>query len=136
MSLAREQEESENNEDGNQDEMTESEEGEKGTDKKVEECEVENSSGNRGDNRENKNVGEGVNEEQGQRGDYGRVEEMNRVEDESSSFDLLPDEFQEITIAQSLSGLSRGSFVRACTRLQNVCSRFRRIVMPHHRSLP
>ena len=39
-------------------------------------------------------------------------------------------------IAQSLSGLSRGSFVRAFTRLQNVCSRLRRIVMPHQRSLP
>ena len=37
VSLARDQEESENNEDGNQYEMTESEEGEKGTDKNVEE---------------------------------------------------------------------------------------------------
>ena len=82
--LAREQEESENNEDGNQDEMTESEEGEKGTDKKVEECGVENSSGNRGDNREDKYVGEGMNEEQGQRGDNGRVEEVNQVEDDSN----------------------------------------------------
>ena len=136
VSLAREQEESENNEHGNQDEMTESEEGEKGTDKNVEERGAENSSGNRGGNREYKDVGEGVNEEQGQRGDDGRVEEVIRVEDDSNPFDLLPDELLEIIIAQSLSGLSRGSFVRAFTRLQNVCSRFRRIVMQHQRSLP
>ena len=92
MSLAREQEESENNKDGNQDELTESEEGKKGTDTNVEECGVETCSGNSGDNREDKDVGEGVNEEQGQRGDDGKVEEVNRVEDDSSQFDLLPDE--------------------------------------------
>lgn len=124
VSLAREQEESENTE------------GEKGTDKNVEDCEAENSSGNCGDNTDNKDVGEGVNEEQGQRGDDGRVEEVIRVEDDLNPFDLLPDELLEIIIAQSLSGLSRGSFVRAFTRLQNVCSRFRRIVLQHQRSLP
>ena len=97
VSLVREQEESENNEDGNQDEMTESEEGVKGTDKKVDECGVENSSGSRGDNREDKDVGEGVNKEQGQRADDGRVEEVNQVEDDSNSFDLLPDELLEIS---------------------------------------
>ena len=97
VSLAREQEESENNEDGNQDEMTESEEGEKGTDKKVDECGVENSSGNRGDNREDKDAGEGVNKEQGQRADDDRVEEVNQVEDNSNPFDLLPDELLEIS---------------------------------------
>lgn len=43
--------------------MMESEEGEKGIDKNVEDCEVENSSGNCGDNIEDKDVGEGVNEE-------------------------------------------------------------------------
>ena len=64
MSLAREQEESENSKDGNQDEMTESEEGKKGTDTNVEKCGVETRSGNRGDNREDKDVGEGVYEEQ------------------------------------------------------------------------
>ena len=136
MSLAGQQEESENNENRNEDEMTEREEGEKGTNKRVKECGVENSSGNRGDNRQGKNVGEGVKEEQGQSGDDGRVEEMNRVDDDSNPFDLLPDELLEIIIAQSLSGLSRGSFVRAFTRLQNVCSRFRRIVLQHQRSLP
>ena len=77
-----------------------------------------------------------MNEGQGKRGDDGRVEEVNRVEDDSNPFDLLPDELLEIVIAQSLSGLSRGSFVRAFTRFQNVCSRFRRIIMPHERSLP
>ena len=136
VSLAREQEESENNEDGNQFDMTENVEGEKGTDKNVEECEAENSSGNRGDNTEDKDVGEGVNEEQGQGGDDGRVEEVIRVEDDLNPFDLLPDELLEIIIAQSLSGLSRGSFVRAFTRLQNVCSRFLRIVLQHQHSLP
>ena len=79
---------------------------------------------------------EGANEEQGQSGDDGRVEEVNRVEDDSNPFDPLPDELLEIIIAQSLSGLSKGSFVRAFTRLHNVCSRFRRIVMPYQRSLP
>ena len=55
----------------------------------------------------------------------------------SNPFDLQPDELLEIIIAQSLSGLNRGSSVRKFTRLQNVCSRFRRIVMPHQRgSLP
>ena len=63
-----------------------------------------------------------MNEEQGQRGDDGRVEEVIRVEGDLNPFDLLPDELLEIIIAQSLSGLSRGSFVRAFTRLQNVCS--------------
>ena len=116
--------------------MTESEEGEKGTDKRLEECGVENSSGNRGNNREDKDVGEGVNEDQGQRGDDGRVEELNRAEDDSNPFDHLPDELLEIIIEHSLSGLNRGSFVRAFSRLHNVCSRFRRIVMPHQRSLP
>ena len=76
-----------------------------------------------------------MNEEQG-RGDDCRVEEVIRVEDDLNPFDLLPDELLEIIIAQSLSGLSRGSFVRAFTRLQNVCSRFRRIVLQHQRSLP
>ena len=61
-----------------------------------------------------------MNEEQGQRGDDGRVEEVIRVEDDLNPFDLLPDELLEIIIAQSLSGLSRGSFVRAFTQLQNV----------------
>ncbi|MCG8699736.1 MAG: hypothetical protein MI922_16905 [Bacteroidales bacterium] len=42
MSLAREQEESENNENGNEDDMMESDEGDKGTDKRVNECGVEN----------------------------------------------------------------------------------------------
>ena len=79
---------------------------------------------------------EGANEEQGQSGDDGRVEEVNRVEDDSNPFDPLPDELLEIIIAQSLSGLSKGSFVRAFTRLHNVCSRFRRIVMPYQRPLP
>ena len=77
-----------------------------------------------------------MNEEQGQRDDDGRLEEVIRVEDDLNSFDLLPDELLEMIIAQSLSGLSRGSFVRAFTRLQNVCSRFRRIVLQHQRSLP
>lgn len=89
VSLARQQEESENNENRNEDEMTEREEGEKGTNKRVKECGVENSSGNRGDNRQGKNVGEGVKEEQGQSGDDGRVEEMNRVDDDSNPFDHL-----------------------------------------------
>ena len=66
---------------------------------------------------------EGANEEQGQSGDDGRVEEVNRVEDDSNPFDLLPDELLEIIIAQSLSGLSKGSFVGAFTRLHNACSR-------------
>ena len=39
-------------------------------------------------------------------------------------------------VIKNKSGLSRGSFVRAFTRLQNVCSRFRRIVLQHQRSLP
>lgn len=76
-----------------------------------------------------------MNEEQGQRGEDGRLEEVIWVED-LNPFDLLPDELLEMIIAQSLSGLSRGSFVRAFTRLQNVCSRFHRIVLQHQRSLP
>ena len=76
-----------------------------------------------------------MNEEQGQRGEDGRLEEVIRVED-LNPFDLLPDELLEMIIAQSLSGLSRGSFFRAFTRLQNVYPRFRRIVLQHQRSLP
>ena len=55
---------------------------------------------------------------------------MNRAEDDSNPFDLLSDELLKKIIEHSPSGLSRGSFVRAFTRLHNVCSRFRRIVMP------
>ena len=76
-----------------------------------------------------------MNEEQGQRGEDGRLEEVIRVED-LNPFDLLPDELLEMIIAQSLSGLSRGPFFRAFTRLQNVYSRFRRVVLQHQRSLP
>ena len=81
--------------------------------------------------REDKEVGESVNEDQVERGSDDRVEEVNRAEDDSNPFDLLPDELLEMITEHSLSGLSRGSFVRAFTRLHNVCSRFRRIVMPH-----
>ena len=48
-----------------------------------------------------------MNEDQGQRDDGGRAEEVNRAEDDSNPFDLL--------LEYSLSGLSRGSFVRALT---------------------
>ena len=89
-----------------------------------------------GDYREDKEVGESVNEDQGQRGGDGRAEKVNRAEGDSNQFDLLPDELLEMIIEHSLSWLSRGSFVRAFTRLHNVFSRFRRIVMPHQRSLP
>ena len=75
-----------------------------------------------------------MNKDQGQRGGDGRTEEVNRAEDDSNPFDLLPDELLKMIIEpDSPSGLSRGSFVTAFTRLHNVCSRFRRIVMPHQR---
>ena len=77
-----------------------------------------------------------MNEEQGQRGEDGRLEEVIQVEDDLNPFDLLPDELLEMIIAQSLSGLSRGPFFRAFTRLQNMYSRFRRVVLQHQRSLP
>ena len=41
------------------------------------------------------------------------------VEDDSNPFDLLLDELPEIIIAESLSGLKRGLFVRVFTRLHN-----------------
>ena len=78
-------------------------------------------------------------EDQEQRGgEYGRAEEVkkNRTEDDLNPLDLLPDELLEMIIQHSLSGLSRGSFVRAFTRLHDVCSSFRRIVMSHKRSFP
>ena len=71
-----------------------------------------------------------MNKDQGQRGGDGRTEEVNRAEDDSNPFDLLSDELLKMIIEHSPSGLSRGSFVRAFSRLHNVCSRFRRIVMP------
>lgn len=74
-----------------------------------------------------------MNKDQGQRGGDGRTEEVNRAEDDSNPFDLLLDELLKMIIEHSPSGLSRGSFVRTFTRLHNVCSRFRRIVMPHQR---
>ena len=77
-----------------------------------------------------------MNEDQGQRGGDGGAEEVNRAEDDSNPFDRLPDKLLEMIIKHSLSELSRGPFVRAFTRLHNVCSRFCRIVMPHQRSLP
>ena len=77
-----------------------------------------------------------MNEDQGQRGGDGRAEEVNRAEDDSNPFDGLPNELLEMIIEHSLSGLRKGSIVRAFARLHNVCSRFRHIVMPHQRSLP
>ena len=71
-----------------------------------------------------------MNKDQGQRGGDGRTDEVNRAEDDSNPFDLLSDELLKMIIEHSPSGLSRGSSVRAFTRLHNVCSRFRRIVMP------
>ena len=59
-----------------------------------------------------------MNEDQGQRGGDGRAEKVNRAEDDSNQFDLLPDELLEMIIEHLLSGLSRGSFVRAFTRFQ------------------
>ena len=81
--------------------------------------------------REDKEVQESVNEDQEERVGDDRAEEVNWAEDDSNPFDLLPDELLEMIIGHTLSGLSRGSFVRAFTRLHNVCLRFRRIVMPH-----
>ena len=86
--------------------------------------------------REDKEVGESVKKDRGQRGGDGRAEKVNRAEDDSNPFDLLPDELLKMIIDHSLSGLSRGSFVTAFTRWNNVCSRFCRIVMPHQRSIP
>ena len=69
VSVARKQKESENNEDGNEDEMTESKEGGRGTNERFDKRGVENSNGNRREYREDKEKGESVNEDQGQRGE-------------------------------------------------------------------
>ena len=57
--------------------------------------------------REDKEVRESVKKDQGQRGGDGRAEKVNRAEDDSNPFDLLPDELLKIIIEHSLSGLSR-----------------------------
>lgn len=123
VSVARKQKESENNEDGNEDEMTESKEGGRGTNERFDKRGVENSNGNRREYREDKEKGESVNEDQGQRGEDGRAEEVNWAEDDSNPFELLPDELLEMIIEHSLSGLSRGSF--DCTTLsRSICKKY------------
>ena len=77
-----------------------------------------------------------MNEDQRKRGGDGRAEEVNGAEDDSNPLDLLTDELLEMIIEHSLSGLSRGFFVRSFTRLPNVCSRFCHIVMQHKHSRP
>ena len=57
--------------------------------------------------REDKEVRESVKKDQGQRGGDGRAEKVNRAEDDSNPFDLLPDELLKMIIEHSLSGLSR-----------------------------